>query len=561
MEDIRPLTGQKRIQVSVCCNLCDAKEIKWKCIDCDILICTKCRNEKHPFDHFSVDIRLIGSLKKANSQNYSDFPVTECSQHGEKVSSFCRTCKKLLCLKCIEENLNANHKRHSIIQKEEYNRKLDIMIYQKDRAFKNLKYIKEAKEEIYQKRKVETSNYYKMRKEILARKKAAKIKSIINTDSFKAELNFINYKWKNVIKAFREKQKMIEEDRKLLHRLNMKFENLIKSTDFATFLEDAEKMDILTQQESYKNLVKKCELKHHQNFSSIPKCEIGSAEFIVAKQFTTDLANIHYISSDSYDLLWIGDNTSAMLQKVKIDEQNILVESKYDIRIFGIASFSTGNLLICPYESSLMQISRNLGKIGNSKYRVRNLHVRAVHVTKDNRKVIVGARDNKGSVFPAYGNRVVIVMDRKGKHLAVHESDNEKNLFTYPRSITSTSNGNIFVIDQLSKDDTGRVVVLSEDGNKQSIYTGHPSNKVNFTPVGIATTPKDKILVTDGNNHALHVLDCNGCFLVYIDTRDLGIIYPYSLAFTSSQKLLIGSVHGKENPGKGKLFEVVYCGI
>ncbi|CAC5372306.1 unnamed protein product [Mytilus coruscus] len=324
---------------------------------------------------------------------------------------------------------------------------------------------------------------------------------------------------------------MIEEDKKLIHRLIMNFENIIRSLDLASFFEEADRLETLTKEESYKDLLKKCELKHHKNFSSIPKCEIRSAEFIVAKQFTTDLANIHYISSDSNDFWWIGDNTSSMLQKVKIDEQNISVESKYNIKVFGIASFSTGDLLICPYESSLNQISRNSGKIGNSKYRVSNLHLRAVHVTEDNKKVIVGVRDNKGSVFPAYGNRVVIVMDPNGKHLA------------------------------LSKDDTGRVVVLIEDRYIQSIYTGLPSNKENFTPVGIATTPNDKILVTDGNNHALHVLDCNGSFLVYIDTHDLGIIYPYSLAFTSSQKLLIGSVRGKENPSKGKLFEVVYCGI
>ncbi|CAC5372307.1 unnamed protein product [Mytilus coruscus] len=183
-----------RIQIPVGCNLCDAKEIKWKCFDCEILICTKCRNEKHPVNHLSVDIRLIGSQKKANLQHSLCFPVTECSQHGENMSSFCRTCKKLLCSKCIEENLYENHKGHSIIKEDEYKRKLDKLIYEKDRVSKNFKYIKEAKEEIYQKRKVETSNYYKLRKEILSRKKAAKNITIINNDAFKVELNFIGYK-------------------------------------------------------------------------------------------------------------------------------------------------------------------------------------------------------------------------------------------------------------------------------------------------------------------------------------------------------------------------------
>jgi hypothetical protein len=64
------------------------------------------------------------------------------------------------------------------------------------------------------------------------------------------------------------------------------------------------------------------------------------------------------------------------------------------------------------------------------------------------------------------------------------------------RRIASNSRNNIGVIDCLSKNFQGRIIVLDQEGGIKNIYTGHPDvnhgNKL-FCPTGIVTTPSDKI--------------------------------------------------------------------
>jgi glucose dehydrogenase len=57
------------------------------------------------------------------------------------------------------------------------------------------------------------------------------------------------------------------------------------------------------------------------------------------------------------------------------------------------------------------------------------------------------------------------MMDKEGVNEIIMDLDkNGKPLFSYPLDITSTRNGNIFVVDRLSNDSIGRVVVLSQNG-------------------------------------------------------------------------------------------------
>lgn len=59
---------------------------------------------------------------------------------------------------------------------------------------------------------------------------------------------------------------------------------------------------------------------------------------------------------------------------------------------------------------------------------------------------------------------MVIVMDEEGNYLTVYEQDKLRhNILSYPRSITTTSNGNIVVGDRISSDKRGRVLVLGKD--------------------------------------------------------------------------------------------------
>ncbi|CAC5420300.1 unnamed protein product [Mytilus coruscus] len=73
-------------------------------------------------------------------------------------------------------------------------------------------------------------------------------------------------------------------------------------------------------------------------------------------------------------------------------------------------------------------------------------------------------------------------------------------------------------------------------------YKGDPniSAKSRFKPVAIVTTPKDNVVLADVDTHTIHFLSNSGHLLTYFHTNDIGILYPYSLEFTSSGQLNIG---------------------
>ncbi|CAC5382142.1 unnamed protein product [Mytilus coruscus] len=262
----------------------------------------------------------------------------------------------------------------------------------------------------------------------------------------------------------------------------------------------------------------------------------------ISKEYTTDLINIHLIA------------------------------------IWGIGKTHSNNILVTTDETKLKQINTVTGEITDSRYDVKPLYPLGIQVTSDHR-VIIGAW-SRGKAFPATGRRVVVVMDQEGKQLKEYEHDNHKKplfslptfltstkrLFTYPAFVTSTSKGNICVVDILDNDGRGKVVILSPGGDILGTYTGHPdvnTEKDPFTPAGILTTPSDNIVVTDGNNHLLHILSDQGQIITYYNLSDMGIIYPHSLALSTTGTIYIGCASKKESPDttKAKLYELNYSGF
>ncbi|CAC5361677.1 unnamed protein product [Mytilus coruscus] len=287
----------------------------------------------------------------------------------------------------------------------------------------------------------------------------------------------------------------------------------------------------------------------------------------ISKYYTTDLINIHLIAVCSDGSMWMADNLNSKLQHVKLKENRTEVITSLNTQIWGIGKTHSNNILVTTDETKLKQINTVTGEITDSRYDVKPLYPLGIHVTSDHR-VIIGAW-SRGKAFPATGRRVVVVMDQEGKQLKEYEHDNHKKplfslptfltstkrLFTYPAFVTSTSKGNICVVDILDNDGRGEVVILSPGGDILGTYTGHPdvnTEKDPFTPAGILTTLSDNIVVTDGNNHLLHILSDQGQIITYYNLSDMGIIYPHSLALSTTGTIYIGCASKKESPDTTK---------
>ncbi|XP_076085345.1 uncharacterized protein LOC143056145 [Mytilus galloprovincialis] len=296
----------------------------------------------------------------------------------------------------------------------------------------------------------------------------------------------------------------------------------------------------------------------------------------ISQVYTTDLTYIHHIAEWSDGSMWMTDTIRSKLQHVKLRENRTEEITSLNTRIYGMAKTDSNSILvILDDDTKLKLINTMTGEMTDSRYDVKPLDPICIHVTSDHR-VIVGASDGV-KIFPVTGRRVVVVMDQEGKQLKEYEHENHKKqlfslprfltststkrLFTYPLCVTTTSNGNICVVDWLDNDYRGRVVVLSPGGDIQGTYTGHPevnTEEKPFKPRGILTTPSDKIIVTDMYNHLLHILTDQGQSITYYNLHDMGILYPLSLAMSTTGKIFIGCL---EKGRTAKLYELNYSGF
>ncbi|VDI17982.1 Hypothetical predicted protein [Mytilus galloprovincialis] len=172
-------------------------------------------------------------------------------------------------------------------------------------------------------------------------------------------------------------------------------------------------------------------------------------ELNINKQYLTELTAVQCMSYCHDDSLWICYNRDKKIQRVKPEGTKLNILSNFNIMVYGIAVTQSNNLLISTGKSKLKQISSKTGALTDSVYNMSPFITSAIHITSDNKVLVTGG--NKYS-------KVVILMNQNGDHERVYEHDQHKQpIFTFPRGITSTRNGNIHVFDEVS-DDRGRVV-------------------------------------------------------------------------------------------------------
>ncbi|VDI34520.1 Hypothetical predicted protein [Mytilus galloprovincialis] len=555
----------QRSQVPIGCQLCQGRNtIQWKCVNCQFLMCSICKDNIHlriAKDHRIVNITDIGELDSGESFNFSDL---HCNEHSNQVCcSYCRTCKTVVCLKCMMKV----HNGHAFVDEEEFLSKKQTLWKGPKEAVIKLMELSKAETILKEVKKSEDALYMKAKQDIQER-------STNDVDQFSEILIKLDKKMQSVNQGIdreirnidREKGKFQEvinvvdviKSSKDFYKLFERFDELITTLncEIVPFKSNIESISDFVEGEY---LVSKfSQLKTNNSAANIT--------FKVIKTFTTNIKRFHYLAELSDQTLLISDNKSDVLQHIKLEETNVKVISNFNIQIYGMAVSPSGDILISTSNTRLKVLNIKTGAITDSVYNVHSLHSRYVHVTKDNR-VIIGAL-SPGPVFPAPGRRVVIVMDQEGTCLKEYEHDgNNKPLFTYPDSITTTINGFTFVVDWLDAAGRGRVVVLEQGGDVKQIYSGHPhinTERKTFKPRDLLTMSSGSVIVTDINTNTLHNLNNCGQLFSYHNLWDIGIIErPYSLSLSSSGHFYIGCTCKKGSPEtyKAKLYELEYSGL
>lgn len=326
-------------------------------------------------------------------------------------------------------------------------------------------------------------------------------------------------------------------------------------------------------------LCDRCEFNDHQNFgidhnivnikdecisitsySTTPSTNNGQkvkVKFQIVLEHIVN-TNLHFIAVSNDGSLWLGGHNPDKLQHVNFSRRNLAVRSDFNIKLFDLDISPSGFLFVAEGSPPTLKIFDEKKRETLEQLTIYPWGITSIHVSKD-KKVIIGGHDGKGK------RGIIIVMDRYGKRKAEYLKHGEKTIFTYPKNIATTSNGNILISDGQPYANRGRVIVIHSDGGNIQYYHGHPSvnsEEAPFRPVSLLVTPKDTILIMDLNTRCLHLLN-SGYFITCYCLKDIGIYQPYSIALAHSGCIYLGTLCDRNttHETKAKLYELEYSGV
>ncbi|XP_076078313.1 uncharacterized protein LOC143048507 [Mytilus galloprovincialis] len=558
-------------QIPVDCELCDGRnKIQCKCLDCDLLMCSRCKEKVHDIvknaiEHRIKDIKDLGQQEEVDTFNFSDVKCLDHSDQGCCV--YCKTCKKVICLKCV----TSVHKGHTYILEEDLNGRKKTLRSGQKKAERSLNGLSSSLDKVQDIKEQEESKFRKIKQAILCHKEAFKSEVDQYADNLVKDLEQTRESNSQLFGKVYNKMKNAYEN---LKSTSNTAKNVSTSKDFVKFFDDFDELSVsLNKNEPLRDLefsllgrfipgkINKMDFGRMENGGKLD-VQHFKIEFQIVKQFTTQLRHVNHIDRCSDGTLWIYDGINKKLQYIKFDKDNIEIMLELDKQIFGMVGMNASNnlLIVAGGETRLKIINSTTGQITDSNYDSTSFisFPQCVHITNDQRIVVViGERGKQAAV---------ILMDEDGRHLATYEQDsNKEQLFTDPKRVASTKKGNICVIDMVDSDHR-RVVVVGKDGELKQIYTGHPTINFDgkpFRPVCLLTTPADNIVIPDLFTSTLHVLNCDGNFIGYYNVHDIGIIYPCSLALSTEGHMYIGCSNKEGSPEtlKAKLYELEYSGF
>ncbi|XP_052079461.1 uncharacterized protein LOC127717731 [Mytilus californianus] len=554
----------RRAQIPKPCELCETDtNIKWKCVQCNTLMCDKCKKI-----HLKVLTHDIVDVKSSEAKQEMEHTIITdnipCQIHKRKLNCmFCRTCDNLVCPECITDS----HKKHDLVS-------IDKACNEKKRELKEL----ESKfSDTLTLCKIEDSkvNDFKTKYEQFFAESVQKInqqeKLIIDEvrKYAKALREQLETEKQRIEKSITEKEKNIAEVKENLLNKQSNIQEVLDSNQaakvFSIYPEFSEKeipySSFKAFPEETKDFVPTEEnLKTISNlFGSLQKTKLPKGlpqvNLDLIKSYTTDQNMVHRMVILDDKTAWTSNYMTPTLCKINIDD-TIKTVKEISVQVYDMSLTDNNDVLLSLFASS--DVSLLTTKTGEIKpfLSVSPLLTRCIHVSKHN-EIILGVEERGDTYNPTNKScRKVIIFGMDGKQKQSYEYDKHKQrLFTIPYRITSNVNNDILVIDSISNGDR-RVVVIDREGQVKWTYQGHPqvnSGGKLFYPTDIVTTSVGHVIVNDFNNHALHVLSGEGDVLICKVMKDQGIIYPYSLDIDTKGQLWVGCHSGGEQRTDAKL--------
>lgn len=539
------------LQDIVRCYLCETPSSILYCIFCNKYVCKSCK-EYHCSSESKVH-KLVSLSKKQGCQEDS------C----KLCESFCNQCGIPVCEDCVSPN-HENHETVDITERLE-KKKDDLQrdIQQLEKYFlpifqSEASEIKKQKIDIY-------SNSQKLKTEFYKHGEDMHREIDIIIRKLKADLDEIN----SELLATLTKQE--DEIKSTLSKVQKKLDSLkqlLESNDVSTICKYKSSIDKFEKLPSKIAVILPrffpSEISKENLFGQLSGCQssfpiktekqsnAGESQYAVASSPNMSLIKTPWIIQDikteykvftnglrrvlckNDEFMWTcgGDN---MMRLYNL-EGNLIesIQTKSEKMPWDITITKCGDLVYTDYYDRSVNIIKEKQVqevIKLKKWRP----LRLCCGSQDDLLIIMISPDfRKTQVERFSGSKKIqsFTLDDNGQHL--YSSDSIQ-------CIQENRNQDICV----ARKTAGAVVVVNQAGEPRFTYTGIPfKSKRSFYPRGITTDSRSRILIADGLNDYIHILDHDGQFLQVIDNCDLS--GPIGLSIDTKDNLLVAEyISGK----------------
>lgn len=552
--------GGQQAQTLLVCQFCDKNlDVKFKCLDCRMALCTPCKNNLHSKllfqkEHKIVDIRDLSEQELAVvGERAWNIQIT-CATHAPNIGFlFCKTCDKVVCSSCVLEG----HNTHELT-------KFQSALEDKMSVLRGV--IENIDQKLLKEIQKEQQTFDEQWSNQQRHGKAVEDKILKTTDELLQKVKDKSSKMLSQHKLFytkmnnefvSTKQNLDNQEQQYLDHRN-KLETILGSENPIEILNLSN--DTLTpptvENPSVVLSNSVLGITEGEFTEDQLRCCFGNLLTVSSiKSFNTHLPDINVLcAKEGY--IWINNKERRILSKLMLGADIEEEQKLDDIEATDFSIYPNGDVILKLSKSNKVKILMQKGRMkvfrDFSPVKPTAVHVNAIG------EVFVGTKElGPNFTVPSTGKRQVQIFSVGGRLKDVVEYDDDKRrLFTYVWCITTTQDGDIAVIDRLSDEFNGKIVTLNNALKLQWTFKGNTSREPligQFKPRCIVATNDGMVIVSERLTHSLYLLDSKtGKFLSTIDTSQLNIFLPQSLSIDPLGNLWIGcgSYRGAKDDAK-----------
>ena len=493
---------------------------EYNCNTCGAKLCANCKQE-HLENNDTRHHSITEYAKKLMPGNLSPPP---CHEHnGKECVCWCQTCGKAACMDCITKS----HRGHDFTELETVLQERRTSLQQELKNLESNK-LKEWQDLMIKAKKM-TSDFSgqvdDIEKELEERAKEFHTRVEEIKETYKKQLNELKISNLNILQ---EQEKMVSEGLEKVKQEIKECEDRLRSSDMESLLEHEgaksnKKDNLPTISCAAPPVLTPSQIDTKALTEMLGQLTISPTHLIpkpsVQSRFDTKIIEPSVICVGSGEA-WVktDDETIQLVDRYGAVKDTIHI----DFNFVDMVRTTQGDILLCDEVNKCIKaISsdktiKTLFKLQWRPFSLCSLHSGDIAVT-----------------FSDEGR--VVIYSASGK--VIKELD--KKLFRRPYWVAQSKvNSDLYISDWGAE----KVVALDKDYRVRYEYT-RQRDRETFSPRGLCTDNAGHVLITDDDNHTVHILDRDGQFGQFLLTKEQGLL-PWSVDVNSEGCAWVGELGG-----------------